>query len=149
MHKICTYFITFYFVSLGLSPLWGAHVHHTDQHLEPEAHGELHTEQDHHHETNIVKLNKQDHCVRHCQIESFLDHLLENIALLNTGDGSLVIRSNSCKSVCQFTLHDNFETQFKFVYVIKHCTPLILYRWQIHSINPRGPPGSCFKLVVS
>ncbi len=83
MKKILSGIFFFYFLILGLSSLWGSHIHHTDSFGTYKSHLAKHSNINHNHESS-----RQKYCIKYCNIENILTHLLEDKVRGNVFDSS-------------------------------------------------------------
>ncbi len=138
MRKLSIHIFCVYFLLLGLSDLWGGHVHHTGNHGADKLHLENHSESKHHHE-KLKEVASQDHCVQHCSVENILEHLLEdktfsNVDVFDFGskqcEGTTLAFSESPLSPVSKSLYDYSST----------IPPPFESQWATITTSPRPPP---------
>jgi len=136
MKKLIANMLSMYFLTLGISSLWGAHIHHLDS-------GELKTEEFSHHSKKTVQksqtnyASKEEHCISHCEIESILDHLLENRTFFRKSEFTTKSKQVSQPKIFHVTLiNSNVFFKINFIQEYGEFDSLNL----LNSLSPRAPP---------
>lgn len=147
MQKFWATFFTLYLASMGLSPLWGAHVHHHHKNVETNTYklfSSKHASILSIHESVSVEIDdtdENDNCARFCDdctIESLLVHLLENKTFFNAT--APVVKPFIVASDLFYTVLDESQefVQINFVDFITTNPPPLLTGGFVHSSSPRA-----------